>query len=55
MSDMRKTVESLIDKAAETSDATDSLKFSQAALNAANAYSVITDIKIKDPRSGASS
>lgn len=52
MSDMRKTVETLIDKAAETSDATDSLKFSQAALNAANAYSVVRDVELKTGKPG---
>ena len=37
MSDLRKCVESLIEKAGESEKSDDALKFSQAATNAANA------------------
>lgn len=37
MSDIRKHVESLVQKAEKAHDSNDALKFSQAALNAANA------------------
>ncbi|MFK4647173.1 hypothetical protein ABIF96_005747 [Bradyrhizobium ottawaense] len=37
MTDLKKHVEEMIKKAGETTDSGDALKFSQAALNAANA------------------
>lgn len=39
--DVTKEIESLVKKADNTTDATDALKFSQAAANAANAMAVI--------------
>lgn len=47
MSDTKKQVESLIDKAAKAPRSEDAMRLSQAALNAANAMSVLRDVKLK--------
>jgi hypothetical protein len=45
MDDVKKQVKEMISKAAEAEKSDDALKFSQAALNAANALRQITDTK----------
>lgn len=47
MSDAKKQVEELISKAANTHDAGDAMKFSQAALNAANALCSLAVVEKK--------
>lgn len=42
---MTEHVENLIKKAAEASDSNDAMKFSQAALNAANALAQLKEVK----------
>jgi hypothetical protein len=42
MTELKKRVESMITKAAETHKSEDALRFSQAALNAANAIAVLS-------------
>lgn len=44
MDDKTKEVDTLIKKAAEASDSGDAMRFSQAALNAANAFYTVRDI-----------
>ena len=48
MSDLRKHVEKMIESAAESSKADEAMKFSQAALNAANAMCSLNAAKADD-------
>ena len=50
MNDMRNHVETLVDKAGKSGDANDALKFSQAALNAANAMCALNTAEASSPR-----
>ena len=45
MSDFSKQVEELVGKAAKSDDKDDAMRFSQAALNVANAAQVLSDVK----------
>lgn len=48
MSEMEKHAEALVKKAAEAGDSADAMRFSQAALNAANALIGLSDMKKRD-------
>lgn len=48
MSDLQKTVDQMLDKAAAADKSEDALKFSQAALNAAHTKHALADVKPKD-------
>lgn len=50
MSDMKKRIEQLVDKAAETANSTDAMKFAQAAVNATQAMLGLADIARADKR-----
>lgn len=50
MSNMRKTIESLINKSAEAEKSDDAMKFAQAALNAANAVIGMDSSEREDKR-----
>ena len=45
MSNLEKHVEDLLEKASKTTESNDALKFSQAAVNAANAISALRTMK----------
>lgn len=45
MDDTKKQVEQLIKKASEAADSGDAMRFSQAAVNAANAMAVLSSLK----------
>lgn len=46
MTDKRKEIETLIDKAAKADDAAQAINFAQAACNAANALRALNDIEV---------
>jgi len=48
MSNKRSDIEALIDKAASAEKSDDAMRFSQAAVNAANALSVMKYVEAKD-------
>lgn len=48
MSEMKKHVESMIEKAAKADDSADAMRFSQAALNATNAIMGLADVDKKN-------